>query len=157
MYISAPLPLLVVFLLSKIGNFDPPSPSPLRRHSLWTAPYIMYTLVSTLSRQRKEGFAHIFIIDFGHCSSQIHAGFFYETIMPVLKFNQGYYSKCNLCALKVSQNLPLNQGCDNRMLTSLVRKGYLLFTHQFFGQYFKVFKLYSAQNSIKSKTTVHFI
>ena len=30
--------LLVVFLLSKIGNFCPPPPPPLRRHSLWTAP-----------------------------------------------------------------------------------------------------------------------
>ena len=30
-----PLPLLVVFLLSKIGNFWPP---PLKCHSLWTAP-----------------------------------------------------------------------------------------------------------------------
>ena len=34
-----PSPLLVVFLLSKIGNFWPlPCPPPLRRHSLWTAP-----------------------------------------------------------------------------------------------------------------------
>ena len=32
-----PSPLLVVFLLSKIGNYWPPPP-PLRRHSLWTAP-----------------------------------------------------------------------------------------------------------------------
>ena len=30
-------PLLIVFLLCKIGNFDPPSPL-LRRHSLWMAP-----------------------------------------------------------------------------------------------------------------------
>ena len=35
--ILTPPLLLVVFLLSKIDNFDPPPP--LRRHSLWTAPY----------------------------------------------------------------------------------------------------------------------
>ena len=35
-----PLPLLAVFLLSKIGNFDPP-PLPMRGHSLWMAPYCL--------------------------------------------------------------------------------------------------------------------
>ena len=34
-----PSPLLAVFLLSKIGNFWPHPPPPLRRHSLWTVPY----------------------------------------------------------------------------------------------------------------------
>ena len=38
-----PLPLLVVFLLSKIGNFGPPPPPPLRRHSLWTVPKCTYS------------------------------------------------------------------------------------------------------------------
>ena len=38
--ILTPSPLLVVFLLCKIGNFDPPLPSPLlRRHSLRKAPH----------------------------------------------------------------------------------------------------------------------
>ena len=67
----------------------------------------MYTLVSTLSR-RKEGFAHIFIIDFGHCSSQIHAGFFKFFFAVILlrnyqvSFRFQYIQNVALCGLRMS-------------------------------------------------------
>ena len=44
-----PFPLLVVFLLSKISNFWPLPPSPLRRHSLWMAPHLKSQSAFSLS------------------------------------------------------------------------------------------------------------